>query len=64
MMKHVILLRDMKTKEDRARVSDELDDLGIEHDFDLEQKTLVINDRGDAVRNATRILGENGFLTY
>ncbi|MDH6367833.1 MULTISPECIES: hypothetical protein [Breznakia] len=63
-MKHVIMLKDMKTKEDRARVTEDLNDLGIEHSFDVEQKTLAINDRGDAVRNATRILSENGFLTY
>jgi len=61
-MKHILIIKNMNTKQCVQKISDALRDAGIEFDIRLDQKTVAIHGRGDAVATATRIITNLGFL--
>ncbi|MDQ0361828.1 heavy-metal-associated domain-containing protein [Breznakia pachnodae] len=60
-MKHILIIKNMDCDHCVEKISEALTDAGIEFDINLEQKTVGILGRGDAVASATRIITGLGY---
>ena len=60
-MKHILIIKNMNCDHCVDKISEALTDVGITFDINLEQKTVGIHGRGDAVAIATRVISELGY---
>lgn len=60
-MKHIILVKDMQCAHCAKRIDQALNDAGIKHEVNLENKSVSVEKNGDIVSTAKRIITDAGY---
>ncbi|NBK97013.1 MAG: copper chaperone [Erysipelotrichia bacterium] len=60
-MKHIIMIKDMNCEHCVARISKALEEVNVEHEISLENKSVSVEKNGDIVAKAKRAITEAGY---